>query len=209
MTQPGDFDAPYGQGGSSQQPSQPWPPAPHGVPSAFPTAGQEVGLPTSQLPQWNPTGQPSSPPQHWQAMPYGSQPMPYGNAAAAQGYGPQLSFAMPQGAELASVGRRIGGYFMELLLMIVTLGIGYFIWLLVVWARGQTPGKQVLGMYCYRPSTSSTASWGYMLLRWFGQVLESFVPLGFVVTSIMMIVSDEHKALHDHIAGTVVLHQAG
>ncbi|MEO7260168.1 MAG: RDD family protein [Jatrophihabitantaceae bacterium] len=164
MTQPGQFDPRYGQGGSSQQP----------------------GLPAQS-----------------HAAPF----MPYGNALPASGYGPQLSFAMPRGAELASVGRRIGGYFMELLLAIVTLGIGYFIWMLVVWGRGQTPGKQVLGMYCYRPSTGSTASWGYMLLRWFGQVLESLIPFGFPITSIMMIASNEHKAIHDHIAGTVVLHR--
>jgi uncharacterized RDD family membrane protein YckC len=166
MTQPEQFNPPYGQSGSPQQP------------------GQATGLPA---------------PSH--AAPLS----PYGNALPASGYGQQLSFAMPPGAELASVGRRIGGYFMELLLAIVTLGIGYLIWMLVVWARGQTPGKQVLGMYCYRPSTGSIASWGYMLLRWFGQLLESLIPFGFPITSIMMIASNERKAIHDHIAGTVVL----
>ncbi|MEO6502962.1 MAG: RDD family protein [Jatrophihabitantaceae bacterium] len=169
MTQPGQFEPPYGQGGSPQQP------------------GYAPSLP---------------------GQPHAAPPLtPYGNAMPATGYGPQLSFAMPPGAELASVGRRIGGYFMELLLAIVTLGIGYLIWMLVVWARGQTPGKQVLGMYCYRPSTGSTASWGYMLLRWLGQALESLIPFGFPITAIMMIVSSERKAIHDHIAGTVVLHR--
>lgn len=200
MTHPGQFDGPYGQGGSPQQPGQPWYPAPQQGLTPLPVAGQQQGPTPHQDQQWNPNSQVTGAPQQWQAM-------PYGNAAAAQGYGPQLSFAVPQSAELASVGRRIGGYFMELLLAIVTLGLGYFIWMLVVWARGQTPGKQVLGMYCYRPSSGSTASWGYMLLRWFGQALESLIPFGFVITSIMMIVSDEHKAIHDHIAGTVVLHR--
>jgi uncharacterized RDD family membrane protein YckC len=154
-----------------------------------------------------PQGQPGNQPD-WSGQPNVGPPLtPYGGALAASGYGQQLSFAVPPGTELASVGRRIGGYFMELLLAIVTLVIGYFIWTLVVWARGQTPGKQVLGMYCYRPSTGRTASWGYMLLRWFGQVLESLIPFGFIITSIMMIVSNEHKAIHDHIAGTVVLHR--
>ena len=181
MTQPGQFDPPHGQDGLPQQ-----------------------GSPAGQGQQWNQTGQATGLP----GPPHAAPPLTsYGNAMPASGYGPQLSFAVPQGAELASVGRRIGGYFMELLLAIVTLGIGYLIWMLVVWARGQTPGKQVLGMYCYRPATGSTASWGYMLLRWFGQVLESLIPLGFPITSIMMITSNEHKAIHDHIAGTVVLHR--
>lgn len=161
-------------------------------------------------PQYSQPGFPQQPgqPTGLPGQPTAAPPLaPYGAAVAGYGYGPQLGFAVPPGTELASVGRRIGGYCMELLLFILTLGIGYFIWTLVVWARGQSPGKQVLGMYCYRPSTGRTAGWGYMLLRWFGQVLEAVIPFGFLITSIMMIVSNDHKALHDHLAGTVVLHR--
>lgn len=175
----------------------------------------------TQSGQFGPQNSPGEQQQPWQwsapkpdttpmpaGQPIGAPPLsPYGAAGAAEGYGVRLSFALPPGTELASVGRRIGGYFMEGLLFLVTLGIGYFIWTLIVWAGGQSPGKQVLGMYCYRPSTGRAASWGYMLLRWFGEVLVSIVPFGFIVSSIIMIVSDEHKAIHDHIAGTVVLHR--
>jgi uncharacterized RDD family membrane protein YckC len=198
MTQSGEFDPQQGQGGPMQQPGQPWQAAPgYGT---SPPPGQWQGAPVPQGGQW---GQPG-----WPGQPNAAPPLtPHGPGVAAYGYGPQPSFALPPGTELASVGRRIGGYFMEALLALVTLIIGYFIWSLVVWARGQSPGKQVLGMYCHRPSTGRPAGWGYMLLRWFGQVLEAFIPFGFVITSIMMIVSDEHKAIHDHVAGTVVLHR--
>jgi uncharacterized RDD family membrane protein YckC len=148
--------------------------------------------------------QPQPQPGQWQS---GPPPMPYSAAGISEGYGVRLSFVLPPGTELASVGRRIGGYFLEFLLALVTLVIGYIIWSLVVWARGQTPGKQVLGEYCYRPSVGRPANWGFMLLRGLGQALVSAIPFGFIVSSIMMIVSDEHKSIHDHIAGTVVLHR--
>src|SRR5216683_66769 len=58
---------------------------------------------------------------------------------------------LPEGTELASVGRRIGAYFLAIPLTIVTLGIGYIIWGLIIWGNGQTPALQVLGMRCWRP----------------------------------------------------------
>jgi uncharacterized RDD family membrane protein YckC len=209
MAQSGEPDPQQGQGGWPQQPEQPWQsPPPYGTAplpmpeqpvSGQPVPGQYAGPPL-EAEQWSQPGWPVP-------ANAGPPPPPYGAGVAPYGYGPQLSFALPPGTELASTGRRIGGYFMEVLLLLVTLVIGYFIWTLVVWGRGQSPGKQVLGMYCYRPSAGRPAGWGYMLLRWFGQILESFIPFGFVITSIMMIVSNEHKAIHDHIAGTVVLHR--
>jgi uncharacterized RDD family membrane protein YckC len=199
MTQFGEFDPQQGQGGwPPQQPGQPWPAVPPY--STSPMPGQWQGAPPPQAEQWNQPG--------WPGQPNAAPPlMPYGAGMAPYGYGPRLSFALPPGTELASEGRRIGGWFMDVLLFLLTLGIGYSIWSLVVWTRGQSPGKQVLGMYCYRPSIGRAANWGYMLLRWFGQLLEAFIPFGFAVTSIMMIVSDERKAIHDHVAGTVVLHR--
>jgi hypothetical protein len=53
---------------------------------------------------------------------------------------------LPVGVELATIGRRIGAFFLSFPLFIVTLGIGYAIWGLVVWGQGQTPALQVLGM---------------------------------------------------------------
>ena len=67
---------------------------------------------------------------------------------------------MPDDTELASVGRRIGGYFLDLLLFVVTLGIGYLVWALIVWKDGLTPAKQLLDMRCYRPADYRAANWG-------------------------------------------------
>ena len=72
---------------------------------------------------------------------------------------------LPNGTELASVGRRIGAGFLTIPLAIVTLGIGYIIWGLIVWGNGQTPALQVLGMRSWRPETNRVAGFWYMALR--------------------------------------------
>jgi hypothetical protein len=63
---------------------------------------------------------------------------------------------LPDGVQLASIGRRIGAFFLAIPLSIVTLGIGYAVWGLIVWGRGQTPALQVLGMR--RPARRGQAS---------------------------------------------------
>jgi uncharacterized RDD family membrane protein YckC len=115
---------------------------------------------------------------------------------------------LPQGTQLASVGRRIGAFFLAIPLVIVTLVIGYVIWGLIVWGRGQTPALQVLGMRCYRPESGRVASWGWMALREvIGRIIEGI--LGFitqVVSFVLFLARRDHRCLHDLIAGTVVLH---
>jgi uncharacterized RDD family membrane protein YckC len=115
---------------------------------------------------------------------------------------------LPEGTELASVGRRIGAYFLAIPLAIVTLGIGYIIWSLIVWGNGQTPALQVLGMRCWRPETNRVAGFWHMALREIaGGIVEGI--LGFIteITSfVLMVAGRERKAIHDYIAGTVVVH---
>jgi hypothetical protein len=113
----------------------------------------------------------------------------------------------PEGTELATVGRRIGSWFLAIPLAIVTLGIGYVIWGLIVWGRGQTPTQQVLGMRTWHPETGRNAGWWRMVLR---EVIGGFVTgiLGIiteVVSFVLMATGRERKDLADHIASTVVL----
>ena len=134
----------------------------------------------------------------------------YPAAAVPQGmYLDQASGLMlPEGTQLASVGRRIGAWFLAIPLIIVTLGIGYIVWGLLVWGNGQTPALQVLGMRCWRPETNRVAGFWHMALREIvGRIVDGI--LGFIteITSfVLMVAGKEHKALHDYVAGTVVLH---
>ena len=79
---------------------------------------------------------------------------------------------------------------------------------LIVWGNGQTPALQVLGMRCWRPETNRVAGFWYMALREIpGRLIDGL--LGFIteITSFVLFVTGkERKALHDWIAGTVVLH---
>jgi uncharacterized RDD family membrane protein YckC len=116
--------------------------------------------------------------------------------------------ALPEGTQLASVGRRIGAYFLAIPLSIVTLGIGYIVWGLIIWGNGQTPALQVLGMRVWRPETGQVATWWWMALREIvGRLVDGILSLITAITSFVLFVTGkEHKSLHDWVAGTVVLH---
>jgi uncharacterized RDD family membrane protein YckC len=115
---------------------------------------------------------------------------------------------LPQGVELASSGRRIGAFFLAIPLSIITLGIGYAIWGLIVWANGQTPALQVLGMRCWRPEEGRVAGWWWMALREIvGRIAEGILWLiTSLVSFILMLTRPDRRCLHDLIAGTVVLY---
>ena len=109
--------------------------APKGSAAAAPQWNQPVAPPVA--PQWNPPAQQYVPPQNFQQQPQYGQPFPQQPAWGAQ---PLPGYAFP----LASRGKRFGALALDALFYMVTCGIGWFIWTLIVWKDGQTPGKQVL-----------------------------------------------------------------
>jgi uncharacterized RDD family membrane protein YckC len=112
---------------------------------------------------------------------------------------------------LASAGRRLGGYLLDGLLVLCTLVIGWVIWSLVVWAQGQTPGKQMLGMRVVRLDQRTYAGWGRMFLREFvGKLIvwliASFIfVIGAVIADLWLLWDKDKQELWDKIAGTVVV----
>ena len=76
------------------------------------------------------------------------------------------AFYQPEQLQTATQGRRLGGWALDVVVVTVTFGIGWLIWLLLVAQRGQTPGKQMLGMYIMREDGSRAGGW-YTLLREF------------------------------------------
>jgi uncharacterized RDD family membrane protein YckC len=134
---------------------------------------------------------------------------PYQGAVPAGMYVDQASgLLLPDGTQLASPGRRIGAWFLSLLLVIVTLGIGYVVWGLLIWSNGQSPALQVLGMRVWRPETNRVAGFWYMALREIvGRIVDGILSFITEITSfVMFVASKDHKSLHDQIAGTVVLY---
>jgi uncharacterized RDD family membrane protein YckC len=114
---------------------------------------------------------------------------------------------------MASVGRRFAGYLLEIALIIVTLFIGWAIWSLIVWSRGTTPGKQLLGMRCVYLATSERATWGRMFLREFvGKFLIMSVislftlGIGPLILYFMLLWTKKRQELWDMVAETIVVH---
>jgi hypothetical protein len=97
---------------------------------------------------------------------------------------------LPQGVELASSGRRVGAWFLAIPLAIVTLGIGYAIWGLIVWANGQTPALQVLGMRCWRPEDGRVPGFWWMALREVvGRIAEGIVSFITLLISLILMLT--------------------
>lgn len=114
------------------------------------------------------------------------------------------------GMRLVSPAGRLGAFLLEILLAVVTLGIGYLIWSLIVWSDGQTPGKQLLGHVVADAQTGTPAGWSRMVMRefviyglLFGLINTVTFGVFFVVDSLMVFGAD-HRTLHDKLAGTVV-----
>lgn len=113
----------------------------------------------------------------------------------------------PASVHLASPGKRFGGYLLEGVLLVFTLGIGWLIWALIVFARGQTPAKHLLGMKVVRLRTGQRATWGTMFLReviakWIIGVLSLFT-LGIV--NFWLVWDKNNQELWDKVVGTVVV----
>ena len=79
----------------------------------------------------------------------------------------------------ASFQHRLGAYALDCVLAFITAGIGWFIWSLIVWGKGQTPGKQILKIRVRSAGSGAVASWGHMAVR------EFLVPLTVIVASVI------------------------
>jgi hypothetical protein len=227
---PPSFNKPHGQVPPQQTPPQ----APQGF--GQPGAGQQqYGQPAApQQYGQQQYGQPGQygQPQYGQPGQYGQQqygqqqfgpgfqqqgyqqggyPAPYGQAGTGY-FGVQTSHGLVQ-APLSSPGKRLGAAILDGLLAIVTLGIGYLIWMLIVWGRGQTPAKQLLKMKVVDSGTHQVATWGKMFLREF--VIRGIVfyfisvftlGIGYIVAACMIFNRErDHTTGWDRMSSTVVV----
>jgi uncharacterized RDD family membrane protein YckC len=196
-----DFPGPHGQGGGQDAVQPPPEPYPSSAPTQF---NPQINPPPWQgQPDAPGPGLPQAPPvTAYGYTPYGGQPVPAGLYLDQES-----TLMLPQGTVLANPGRRIGAGFLAIPLAIITLGIGYVIWGLIVWGSGTTPALQVLGMKCWRPETRQVASWGTMALReTIGRIVESILGVTSIISFAMFLTGKEHRPWHDSVAGTVVLH---
>lgn len=69
------------------------------------------------------------------------------------------------GLRPASFQHRLGALVLDSVLATITLGIGWIIWSLITWGKGQTPAKQILKIRVYAVNTRRPATWGHMAVR--------------------------------------------
>jgi uncharacterized RDD family membrane protein YckC len=109
---------------------------------------------------------------------------------------------------LASKGKRFGAFLLEGVLAIVTLFIGWLIWSIIIWSKGQTPAKSILKMRVVKLDTGRAATTGDMALRelvakWLLGSITSGIYT--IVSAIFVIADPQSQGLWDKICGTVVI----
>jgi uncharacterized RDD family membrane protein YckC len=102
----------------------------------------------------------------------------------------------------------VGAFFLAIPLAIVTLGIGYVIWGLVLWGRGTSPALKTLKCKVIDANTGQVATWGKMALR---DVIGGIVQgiLGFItelVSLIFFLTDERNRNIPDRIATTIVVY---
>jgi uncharacterized RDD family membrane protein YckC len=128
----------------------------------------------------------------------------WGDGAACQFCG-QVS-GLAAGVVLSSAGKRCIANLIEVVIALATCGIGYVIWSLIIFGKGQSPGKQLMGMRVVSIATSTQASWGTMFLREFlAKLLIGFL-LGWLIIPYFWLLIDKNKQqLWDKMLDTVVV----
>ncbi|MFC4064639.1 RDD family protein [Actinoplanes subglobosus] len=118
----------------------------------------------------------------------------------------------PVAREMVSRSGRLGASLLDSLLIILTLGIGWLIWALLVFGRAQTPARQMLGHVVADATTGQPLDWGRTALRelvikgivgYVGSVLTCGV---YPIVDALFIFNDRRQTLHDMMASTIVVH---
>ena len=115
---------------------------------------------------------------------------------------------LPVGVRLTSPGKRFGAMLLEGLLALVTLGIGYFVWSMIIYSRGQTPAKQLLGMRYVSVATARRAGWGRTFLREMCKgVVRGIAAMTLIglIAEFWLIWDRDNQELWDKMVGTVVV----
>ena len=121
---------------------------------------------------------------------------------------PSMQGELPGGgAPISSAGKRIGASLLDVLLAVITLGIGWFIWSLVVWGKGQSPAKQLMKMRSVNKKTGQCAGWGTMFVREIvGKGIIGSITFGIVsILSFVFLFSATRETVWDRISSTVVV----
>lgn len=123
---------------------------------------------------------------------------------------PAFTADLPQSVTLSSAARRLGAHALDAVLIVVTLVLGWIVWSVIVWGRGQTPGKQLLGVRVLSRETLTSARRARMFTRevpckWIIGFVAGVTIIGFVAY-FWLLWDDERQELWDKMVDTIVVH---
>ena len=107
-------------------------------------------------------------------------------------------------------GVRFGALLLDALLFVVTCGIGWLIWDIVLWQQSTSPAKKMLNLKIVDINTGAPASMVQMLLReGLGKiVLSAITGIVGIVSAILILVVPSRQGVWDFIAKTTVVREA-
>jgi uncharacterized RDD family membrane protein YckC len=117
----------------------------------------------------------------------------------------------------ATFQHRLGAYALDWGLALLTLGIGWLIWSLIVWPEGQTPAKKILKLRTINIVTKQPATWGHMSIREFLIPLTVFIASGttggivwgaWITVEICFYFLKGKRTLRDYWVKTVIVNEA-
>ena len=115
---------------------------------------------------------------------------------------------LPAGVTAASPWIRLGAVVLESVLFVVTLGIGWVVWALIISGRGQTPAKALLNLRVI--DTGSLRPVGFARMFWVRYLIADIVAgLGIVFTLGVLLLMPfwdrRNQNLWDKISSTYVV----
>lgn len=105
-------------------------------------------------------------------------------------------------------GLRFGAALLDGVIQLFTLYVGYYLWSVFIWQRGQTPAKQLLGLVVIDLRTEAPAGFGRMALRELvGKGVLGFITCGVtgIVSCFAVLFGDRRQGVHDSLASTIVV----
>jgi uncharacterized RDD family membrane protein YckC len=129
---------------------------------------------------------------------------PWGNGCACQFCGQM--WGCQSGVVLSSSMRRLGAHLLDGLLCLITCVVGWLVWALIIYGRGQTPAKQLMGMRVVIMTAGVRAGWGRMFVREHLAKLLIGLFLGWLVIPYFWLLWDKNRQeLWDKMLDTVVV----
>ena len=131
--------------------------------------------------------------------PFSSPPPPPSRSSGSLGTG-----VVPCGN-----GVRFGALLLDSLLFVVTCGIGWLIWSIILWQQSTSPAKKMLNLKIVDINTGAPASMVQMLLReGLGKiVLSAITGIVGIISAVLILVVPSRQGVWDYISKTTVVRE--